>query len=687
MRSKHIQQILTFAIAVFLVTLSSLGLQRGADPETRFRDAQRTQQVEGNPSAAIEIYREIAASANASPALKAKALLGLARSMETLGQQAETVYERIAREFTNQPEAAQARARLAVLKPPPPPETTFTPITFGAGIEDVVATDGKRVVYWDKDGTTLFIGDKDGRAKTQIFTTTKERRPRAEVARDLSMVFLYFNPSPLKPGYSYAVIRTDGSGSYHEVDLPESGSLLFYSVTWSFDNRYILLCKAGTSRTAHPLKLSLEDGKIVDLLAGDSAYIIYASPSPDNRSIALQDLNQTVYVMPAQGGKLETIASAGAVVDWTLDGQLVFGATEENGLSLFTIPVRDGRPTGEQTFIRRLPLRQISRPITSGTSLIFAQEVGKDHGPQMYHASLNHEGHLSEWTHLQTIGPGASFPTISPDGKRFAYVSRSADDQTVAVRLYTFAADIPDKELFRSPANIGNCIWAAQPPVLYCGQIRNTEVKTAILSIDVATGRAETIKVFPGIRLLEYLSPDQRILRMTNLTGANLFPRWEIGADEEIPGPQGDPGYPSSDGRWALTFGVDAAKYPEIRIRQGSGGDAGWEHLVSLKKQAPDTLGPMAVKYTADSNWVVYHDLDSNEKDALFRVKTTGGEPELLGSYPTSQPNSYLAISPDARQFLAEVSPDKPTSVRGLELEYWMLQNFLPSSASATPKR
>ena len=149
-RQKAQQLLIAVISALLLTTTCFVAAQRGADPETRFRDALRKQQVEGDLNGAIEIYREIAASSTANRALKARALLQLGTSLETQGQQAQAVYERILKEFEDQPAASQARTKLAALKPPAaPPSMTLRKIEIGNGIRNVVASDGKRVVYWD----------------------------------------------------------------------------------------------------------------------------------------------------------------------------------------------------------------------------------------------------------------------------------------------------------------------------------------------------------------------------------------------------------------------------------------------------------------------------------------------------------------------------------------------------------
>jgi Tol biopolymer transport system component len=684
-------------IAVFLLSASYIAAQRGVDPETRFRDAQRKQELEGDLNAAITIYREIVASPNASHALKARALLQLATSLETLGEQAEGVYQRIVSEYADQPTAvSQARQRLAVLKPAGPPALTLTQIRFGAGVQNVVATDGQRAVYWDADRTTLFIGDKDGKSRTQIFKTSTQRRPRAEVSRDLSLVFLYFLPTEQKPISSYAVIRTDGSGTYREVDLTDaqfSASLPLYGVSWSFDNRYVVLCKMVEDRVVRPLKLTIDDGQVVELLPGHPLSMGYAVVSPDGHSIAMTGLvgnvNGAVYIKSLQGSDIETVADVGAVADWTLDSRnLVFAAQDGQGSAMYTIPVRDGHIAGKRILVQgglSFALNEMSKPTTSANSLIFAAGSRNRGGAQVYYSSLDDEGRLKSWTKMKTaVGQGGfpTYPVFSPDGTTIAYrvgpVFRATGGRGSSVRLYTIATG-SDKELFLNDGPIMTCLWAYRTPALYCGQPLLNEQKTAILSIDTTSGRSETLASFPGIRTMESLSLDGRTIRMYNLSGPTNWPRWEIGAKEENPGPTNAP-YTTPDERWAFRLGEDKTSGRTYEVRPISAGEDAWERLISFRKQSADARDVIPLKATADGNWLVYNDLDANGMNALFRVRITGGEPERLGDYPISSPNSYLNVSLDGRQFVVETSSIDPTIAEGLQTDYWILENFVPAT-------
>src|SRR5262245_17060081 len=201
------------AVIAILLAVSYSAAQNVSEFELRYREALRKQQVDGDLDTAIKIYKEIAASKTADRPTKAKALLQLAACYETKGGQAERqsvdVYEQIVRDFSDLPASSQAKTKLAVLKPPAASQVmTLTMVKFGSEIGKIEATDGRRVVYWDSNDTTLFIGDKDGKTRTPIFKTTAERKPRVEVSRDLSMAFLYFVPTEQRPEVSYAIIKT-----------------------------------------------------------------------------------------------------------------------------------------------------------------------------------------------------------------------------------------------------------------------------------------------------------------------------------------------------------------------------------------------------------------------------------------------------------------------------------------------
>src|SRR5262249_7376192 len=161
--------------------------------------------------------------------------------------------QQIVRDFRDQPAAVQAQKRIAELQPPAPPSTMiFRKIELGAGVQDVVATDGRRAVYWDA-AKTFVIGDVAGKDERGIYKATT-RIPRAVVSRDLSMVFFYF-PGSQQEREGYAVIKTDRTG-YRDLALFSNDGVASQPscMSWSWDNRYLLMCKPRTDGM-HLLKI------------------------------------------------------------------------------------------------------------------------------------------------------------------------------------------------------------------------------------------------------------------------------------------------------------------------------------------------------------------------------------------------------------------------------------------------
>ena len=666
-----------FIAGAILTMVSYSTAQKVSESELQFREALHKQQVGGDLPAAIKLYQNIAASKTADRAVKARALLQLAACYEKLGQQSERVYEQIVRDFADQPAASQARAKLAALRPPAPPSTqTLRKIELGPGVQNIVATDGQRAVYWDAAETTLFFGDVAGKSKNIVLTATALRKPIAVASRDLSMVALYFPESGEKP-QSYAVVKTDGTG-YYEINATfgtNAPIVPHLCLSWSRDNRYILQCRQRADGV-HLTKVSVADGQTIDLLPGLKTPILGTVFSPDDRFIAFQDGKGSVYILAAKGSEPRLVAESATLVDWTEDGKyFVFAAEQGKTYSLFAVPIKDGRPAGDRIFIRRL--EKMSGPVRYGSSLVYA--VAPDEGSDKVSVVSIEGDRLGQWKTLDLVGIGGFVPTFSPDATRIAYVSHPAvNDRTSGVRVHDVASG-EDRELFRSNEPLSICLWASQRPILYC-MSQVIAAKVELLSISLETGRAEKIMTFDGPKELFGLSPDDRILYMLGLSaagGPGVY-QWEIGSGKPE-APVANFGLPSLDGRWVSTATRDSQGRLGFQIGPASGGNADWRHLAYVRRQASPGQRP-EVAFTPDGNWFLFHDQDPDGRDGLYRVSTSGGEAHRLGDYPTSL-FSVMSTSADGRHILVDA-----LSATGKPSEYWLLQNFIPPTASAAKR-
>jgi len=118
-KQKFIRQLLVATIAAIFAMAPYAAAQKVGESELRFQDALRKQQVEGDLDGAIKLYQSIITSKTTEQVVLAKALLQLAIAYETTGKQSQTLYERIVREFKDQPAYKVARTKLDALRHPP----------------------------------------------------------------------------------------------------------------------------------------------------------------------------------------------------------------------------------------------------------------------------------------------------------------------------------------------------------------------------------------------------------------------------------------------------------------------------------------------------------------------------------------------------------------------------------------
>ena len=671
MKSKLSLQFLTASILAILMSLDPAAAQRVSDIELLLREALHKQQVDGDLPGAIKLYQQIVATRNGNRTLISRALLELAGCYEKLGQQAETVYQQIVRDYADQPAASQARAKLAALRPPaPPPKMTLSQIELGEGIRNVVDGDSKRAVYWDSTRTRLFLGDLAGK-KNKLILETKGA-PSAYVSRDLSLVFLYFPLSAQGGSEKFAIIKTDGT-NYRELGLTDNGNPLQVlglgpsCASWSWDNRYLLLCKPESAGT-RLLKISLADLKIQDLLPGKpvvGSRVRVAEFSPDGHYIAYG--GGPTYIIPAQGGDSRLLA-AGGLVDWSADGRyVIIGEPRAGAMVLDAVPVTAGQPSGESISLRSVPGPILfARTMPSG-ALLLAQQPQDIRAISLGVLDANEKS--VTWSRLELIGLRLPTPVAwSPDGSRFAYVSGVFGTATRVVRIKDLTRD-DDRELFRRDSPLPGCTWAHNQPTIYCTQSLDT--KTNILSAS-ESGSVEVIGSLAGPKTMVQITSDDRKLVLVRPETVDWV-EWDIatGLEKTLSFMR------STDGRWSLGRMMTPGRPGVMTIRPAAGTDSDWRPLAV--RRIPGA-GPIPTVFSSDGKWVIYHDRDMDGKDGLYRVATDGsGEPERLGDYPTDSPTSALSVSRDGRKFL--VNAPKP-----FQPELWILENFLPvTPATPTP--
>jgi hypothetical protein len=185
--------------------------------------------------------------------------------------------------------------------------------------------------------------------------------------------------------------------------------------------------------------------------------------------------------------------------------------------------------------------------------------------------------------------------------------------------------------------------------------------------ISTDTGHVEELGAVPGwdnSMLPVALADNDRAVYLSSRQSGLV--RWEIGTaqttavlDDPIVAASARLIGVSPDARWVTRW-----ENGWIEIRPLPGGD--WKPLFRVQRDKQ-------IAFTADANWLVYHDTDATGKDGLFRVAVSGGQPERLGDFPTKA-SGYMWISPDGQEIVADAyNPE----------ELWILENFEPKQQAA----
>jgi len=669
-------------LAGLLSEFAVVPLHAQTRPAVELEAAMTKEQVDGDLKTAVAAYQKIAADKSAPRDVRAKALLHLAGCYEKLGQQAQSVYQQIVRDFGDQPAAVQARARLAALKQDDHPAAPVTmtqrkieALGSGMGPGD---TDGHRGVYLNSATGELIYGDLAGHSKRVIF-----KKPKSDAgigwfpSRDFSIVGLEL----VKPGQppTLAVVNSDGTG-YREITRLDG---LYECGNWSWDNRYLLVCVRSHQGASRLLRISVADGQSRELLSLKTGTVRAAAFSPDGTFVAYQVLPPSdadpisrIFILPAQGGEPQPVyveRQTGAyhhpvkLLDWTADGRYLAIASERTGKgALHLLPIRDGKPAGAPVFVK---YGDFEEGVTTAAGGLIYKSIQPGGVWAVKIASLDSNSRPGEWKRLDlnlgnTLNP---WPRWAGDSNRIVYVVGNDDaGQSVGkvVHLYDVTTR-EDREIYHS-RDYTNCNWAVRQPKLFCAD--SGPGKTEILSIAVASGEITRLGRLTGSPMYIFQpSRDDRALYMQRApegSGQEML-RWEIETGRETildQFPSGSLGLVSPDERWLIR----AANWPQLEIRPTSGGD--WRPLVSFGKG----FFTGDVNFTADGNWLLYHDVDSTGKHGLFRVPTAGGQPERLGDFPTNSPDGTLEISPDGSKIM--VSAGEYAN----EYELWSLGNFVP---------
>jgi Tol biopolymer transport system component len=680
-------------LALFAASLPGVN-QKNDQAEMLLQRAQQKELVDGQPEAAIQIYKDILSRYPKNRTAVAKALVAIGQCYEKLGetqaQEARKAYERVVREYADQSElAAQARVRLAALGQQPP-TVTVRQVWAGAGVNawGQPSRDGAYLTFRDPESGNLAIRDL-ATGQTRLLTK------RQSVWESASLAL----PSPDGKQVAYTWY-TKGFSELRVVGLDGSEPRVLYRKAgvagpnpagWSPDGKNVLAIVGG--KEDQIVLVSVADGSVRVLKTSD--WIGAARFSPDGRYIAY-DLEQQpnskecdIFLLALDTGReipLIQHAADDEVLDWTPDGKRILFQSDRAGTwGAWLIQVADGKPQGTPELVKP-DLGRGFKPLgfTRNGSYYYSVRTTRS---DVYIAEID----LATGKLLAPPAPATQRfegsnekPDWSPDGRRLLFLSRRASVAAWAPRVLCVRS-VETGEVSELLSKLDRVSWVRWSPDGWSLLAGARNAGFGIYRIDVRTGEfnriAEMNLGWPAV----WSRDGKAIFRLWQNDGAKtssiLARNLETGSERELHSIAASSFYAgglalSRDGR-QLAFVVGNSESPFVvgnsespmvlKVMPAAGGEAR-----DLLREAQ--MAPVWVAWTPDGLGLIFtRHSPGDPKTGLWLIPVQGGEPRKLEL--AAEGMRDLCLHPDGRHIAFTAGQD--TS------EVWVMENFLPTLKAA----
>ena len=396
-----------------------------------FQQALSRERAEGRLQEAIALYQRVIDTAGVDSALAARALLGVGRCHELLGnEQARAAYQRLISAYPEQATlVSEARARLAGLVKPPAAMAVRRLAVNDAVVS--VSPDGSKAIVFDfAKGQNLALYD---------FTTGRRR-----LLTDVDMATGYTNYAAWSPdGRRLAYIQSTWDLSVVELrttTLDGRSQVVHRGVPaapvgWTPDGRTLVVVMSRPDRTWSVGTLPAEGGTFVPIRSFSWAFDPrngFPRLSSDGRFIAFVEGDgglRDIHVVSIDGSQAFRITDDPAddvAPAWSPDGHhLAFVSNRLGSVSLWRVEVRDGRPVGSVTKVK--DGMQSSRIVDWTATGIVCDTSSTTLDLYTVAMDAKSERAIGEPRLLAYSRTGRNHsPAFSPDGRSLAFISSNA---------------------------------------------------------------------------------------------------------------------------------------------------------------------------------------------------------------------------------------------------------------------
>ncbi|HUS07893.1 MAG TPA: hypothetical protein VMZ52_16440 [Bryobacteraceae bacterium] len=691
---------LTMAIA--LVFTGAALLAKPAD--VQFKAAQHKEQVEGDLKGAIELYKKIAQGGDR--ALAAKALVAIGQCHEKLGAaEARAAYERVVREFADQPESVRlAHTRLAaILAPAPQSGQTARQVWIARSSEgfykSVPSPDGRYFGFTDWETGDLCIRDLTAGTNRRLTNTggwevSGDYADGSVISPDgRQMAYFWFAE---KDRHNELRIISTSGGTPKTLLQKDSNGSYMSPVGWTPDGKQLLVTLRQPDNTTQLAMLGVQDGSIRTLktftwqsldarLAPNGQHITYDLPASE-KSIA-----RDIFVLAVDGSRetrvVESPADDSAPL-WSPDGSHILFLSDRTGTqSLWSIPVENGKAKGPAELIKADAGRIQPMGIARNGTLHYVMEGSSR--SNVYMADLGRDLKISKAPVLATerfvnANMGAS---LSPDGESLAYFSLRPGTTVLVVRNLKTGEekDVPLRFQLVPSFHIGPK-WFPDGRSMLVVLREPQRPGVGFYRIDLTSGSTEILhhavpQGFQGWSL----SPDGKSIfytqRKNNASDKGFATRLlrfdidsqresELKSDAWVIAPTVSP-----DGKQvAFVVSVRPGSASYIAVMPSSGGEA---REVFRGSPWMDGSRYNTLAWSPDQRHLLFirGGVGENTPNVLWRVPVGGGQPEQMG---LSMPGrvKFPQIHPDGHRMFFGAIENGPTEV-------WALENFLPKTIAS----